>query len=84
MKRRLHRAIQSASELRALLVLIVLLSLRAWRTLQFKYQSLPNILQVVETIRARVLSSPFFDRRRIHWVGQLLPSPLGRRVGDEG
>ncbi len=82
MKRRLHRALQSASELRALLVLIVLLSLRVWRIVQFKYRSLPNILQIVEHIRARVLSSPLFDRRRIHWVGFPLSSrsiPVGQR-----
>lgn len=71
MKNRLHKAISSASELRALLVLFILLTLRLWRSLQFKYQSLPSILQIVEIIRARVLSSKMFDRRRptAHWVG---------------
>lgn len=72
MNKRLHRALISASELRALLVLIALLGLYGLRSVQFKYQSLPNIIQVVEMIRARVLSSAWFDRRRptVHWVGR--------------
>lgn len=71
MKNRLHKAISSASDLRALLVLIALLGLRLWRSIQFKYQTLPTIIQVVEMIRAYVLSSKLFDRRRptVHWVG---------------
>lgn len=79
MKDRLHRAIHSASELRAMLVLLVLLGLRVWRSFQIKYQSFPNIIEVREYIRAQVLSSPWFDRRKpsIHWVGA--KTNFGRR-----
>lgn len=73
MNRRLHRALLHSSETRALIVLILVLGLRAWRITQIKYQSLPDILQIVDMIRARVLSSPLFDRRYpAHWVGYVL------------
>ena len=84
MNKRFYKALRDASELRAIFVLIVVLALHFWRRVQSIYYSLPNILQIVNHIRARVLSSQLFDRRRppAHWVGIPLSSrsiPLGQR-----
>ncbi len=45
-RRRLYNTVRYSSDLRALVVLIIMLSLRAYRILQYKWYSLPSIIEV--------------------------------------
>ena len=71
MNRRLHRAISEASELRAMLVLLVVLALRARHFLQLKYQSLPSLFEIIQHIQSRFNArlTYYLYKDHAHWLG---------------
>ena len=67
--RRLHHAIRQSSEIRALYVLLFVIFLRTWRRLQRKWNSLPNIIEVIDSIQRRFnVWFTYYLYNNAHWI----------------
>jgi hypothetical protein len=71
MHQRLHRALRHASDLRASLVLIVLIILRTRRRFQRRWDSMPGIVEIIEARKRRFnIWFTYYLYKDVHWIKQ--------------
>jgi len=68
MNKRFHRALREASELRAFTVLVIIILVRAWRSLQNAWHQLPSTFELIELIQHRVNARVTYSIYKAHWI----------------
>lgn len=70
MQRRLHRALNESSDIRAFIILVILLVIRTWRRFERVYRNSPSILELLERyhrwVDVKIYYLLYYDQA--HWI----------------